>query len=82
MNKLVISCPSGAVSLMGGWLEGHFLLFILMGSPISYFCPYDSFEFYRVSKGWWVLQGVAMTLSSPPQRNGWKEPAVSTEPGL
>lgn len=85
MNKLVISCPPGAVSLMGGRLAGHFLLLIIMGSPVINFFPYDNFEFSqfcRVSKGWWVLQGAAMARSSPPLRNGWKEPAISTEPGL
>lgn len=75
MNKLVISCPPGAVSLMDSRLEGHFLLFIITGSSIIYFFPYDNFEFAqlcRVLKGWWAFssQEAAMALSSPPQRNG------------
>lgn len=83
MNKLVINCPPGAVSVMDGRLEGHFLLFILTGSPVIYLFPYDNFKFCRGWKGWWGFssQGVVMASVHLPQEMSGMN-LLSTEPGL
>lgn len=68
MNKLVISCPPGAVSVMDGRLEATFSYFFLRDLLI-YLFPYDNFKFCRVWKGWWGFssQGAVMASVHLPQ---------------